>query len=106
MTYTAFRPPRSIRQYLGQPGHEPSGQILPWSVLDSHAQSLTRGLPEEFVVTGEDVRDDGRRFLRFAATREYIEATTDFRQDEGGRLRLFCMVCSLWDGRHTKGCTA
>lgn len=106
MTFTAFAPHRSIRGYLGQPGNEPSGQALPWSVLDSHAESVVKGLPEEFVVIGEDVTDDGRRFLRFAATREYIEATTAFRQDEGGRMRLFCMVCSLWDGRHTKGCTA
>jgi hypothetical protein len=106
MTYTAFKPPRSVRQYLGQPGNEPSAQALPWSVLDSHANSVTKGLPEEYVVIGEDVRDDGKRFLRFGATREYIEATTDFRQDDAGRLRLRCPVCELWDGKHTKGCTA
>lgn len=106
MTYTAFNPHRSIRQYLGQSGHEPNGQALPWSVLDSHADSMTKGLPEEYTVMGEDTLDDGRRFLRFGATREYIEATTAFRQDENGRMRLFCMTCSLWDGRHTKACTA
>ncbi len=106
-TYTEFRPPRSVRQYLGQPGSEPNGQLLPWTVLDSHADCVTRSLPEEFVVIGEELHEDGRRFLQFGATTEFIEATTSWRWDGQTRqLRSWCPVCEHWDGKHSKGCTA
>lgn len=105
MTYVAFRPPRSVREYRGQKGNETNGQRLPWMVQDSLGVTIPADLPDEFVVIGERTAD-GEAFLDFGVTTAYIEAVTDCRWDERTkRLRLRCPACLTWDGKHTKGCT-
>jgi hypothetical protein len=100
--YNAFRPPRPLRQYRGQLGHEANGRILPTFAEDALAASLSSDLPCELVVIGEYVVDD-RVYLNFAATPGYIENTTDWR-DFSGRLRLVCPECEEKDGRHLRSC--
>jgi len=103
--YLPFYPPRPVREYQSVAGQEPSGLRLPWFVLDSLGRTIPAHLPDEYVVIGERVYDDGRRFLQFAATTEFIEATTSHRYDpEHHRLRLQCQSCLAWDGKHRKGC--
>jgi hypothetical protein len=103
--YQKFQPYRSIRGFLGQSGNEANELILPNFVLDSHAHCLMNNLPEEYVVTGKTIREiDGMEFLRFAATREYIEATTDFRDVPGEGLIYVCPECEGHSGKHSRSC--
>ena len=105
-TYRPFSPHRPVREYQAQIGSEPNGLSLPSRVMDSLAVTITRHLPDEYVVTGETLFPDGRRFLELGVTTAYIEATTDHRWDpDTRRLRVRCPACALWDGRHAKGCT-
>jgi hypothetical protein len=105
-TYQRFSPWRSPREYQGQPGFEMSSHlVLPTYVMDSLATTIPKGQPEQYAVKGEWTYPDGRRFLEFAVTTEWIEATTDLRYDTGQRkLRLQCPLCLFWDGKHAKGC--
>jgi hypothetical protein len=100
--YQAFAPHRSVREYLGTPGNELGGLILPAWVLDSHAQSVTAGTPEEYIVMGEWERD-GKTYLCFGVTREYIEAVSDFR-DRNGQMVYVCPDCEGASGKHSRSC--
>lgn len=88
--------PKPVRHFLTDPR-------MPLRVLDSHARCVTAGLPEEFEVIGED--DGSPPQLVVRVTREFVEATTDYRWTNG-IARLTCPACGLLDGKHTKGCAA
>jgi hypothetical protein len=104
-TYLPFAPWRSAREYQGQQGSEVGGLRLPVNVMNSLAETIPKHLPEQYAVKGEWTYPDGRRFLEFAVTTEWIEATTDLRWDPGQRkLRVKCPLCEFWDGKHAKGC--
>ena len=104
--YRPFAPFRRITEYLGQSGQEVGGLALPPGVLESHAGCLVKDLPEEFVVTGIDERSDDKWFLRFAITRAYIEAVSDFRDvdREHKQLIYICPDCEGRSGKHSKSC--
>jgi hypothetical protein len=102
MSYTAFKPHRSIRQYLGTPGPEVNGLALPYYVLDSHANCVSKDLPDEFIVTGETTNGD-KTFLQFGVTRDYIEAVSDFRE-VNGQLIYVCPDCQGHSGKHSRSC--
>lgn len=103
VVYHPFTPHRPLRQYRGQAGHEVNGMLLSPMALDALSKSVTSDIPCELVVRGEHVREDGVRYLDFAVTKAFIEATTDFL-DENGTLRLVCPRCEQKDGRHLKSC--
>lgn len=108
MTYFQFAAPRPVTEWIDSetgvlPGNEVGGRALPPHVLDSHSRSVCEGLPDEYVAIGEDRRPDGATFLRFAVTREYIEATTSFRQTDRG-LVYVCPDCEGTSGKHSKRC--
>lgn len=74
-----FSPPRSVYEYgfdadgpIRQAGTV-SGCLLGWDALDAHTESLTYGKPCEFVVVGEDIRDDGMRFPILGVSPLYME---------------------------------
>ena len=107
--YVPFDYPRPIRDFLGQPGAEPNGMMLPAYVLNGHAECITRGLPAEHVVSGEDHHPDGRVYLRFAVTRRYIEAVSDFRDLDPNNpthsgLVYVCPDCQGHSGKHSRAC--
>ena len=77
--YHRFKPVRKVAEYLGTPGPEPSGTALTYAALDAHAASVSTGVPCEVVVIGEQVREDGVRFLAFRAAKAHIETTTNYR---------------------------
>lgn len=77
---------------------------MPIRVIDSHARCIAQGLPEEFEVIGDD--DGLPPQLVVRATRDFIEATTNYRWQENGVSRLTCFSCGLFDGKHAKGCAA
>lgn len=93
MSIVYWPDPRPVRQFLTDPR-------MPLRVLDSHARCMSAHLPEEFEVIGED---DGQLLVR--VTRDFIEATTDYRW-HNGVARLTCPACGLLDGKHMKGCAA
>lgn len=104
-TYLPFSPWRSPREYRGQAGSEVGGLRLPAHVMASLGTTIPKGLPEQYAVKGEWTYPDGRTFLEFAVTTEWIEAVTDHRYDPGQhRLRVKCPSCEFWDGKHRKGC--
>ncbi len=86
-----------VRQFLTDPR-------MPARVKDSHANCISRGLPEEFEVIGVDDGDPPQLVVR--VTRDFVEATTDYRWQENGRARLTCPVCQHFDGKHAKNCAA
>jgi hypothetical protein len=103
--YHPFQEARPLVQFVGQAGADIGGLLLSPAGYQAIAESKTTGLPCELVAVGEDIGPDGERRLRYAATREYIEATTDWRWDAGTRrLRLLCPLCGLRDGKHRKSC--
>ena len=110
-----FGSPKAVTDWIEDgaalPGDEANGLALPWHVLEAHAVSVRTGLPEEFVVIGEERHRDGRRLLTFAASREFIEQTTDYRHELDssgspvpGGLHYQCPVCGQKRGRHGTGC--
>lgn len=104
-TYTRFVPPRRIAEYVGQKGSEANGQRLSYAAYDALAASKVSGREPEFVVIGEYRRSDGASFLDLGVTRDYIEATTDFRWDAGAKkLRYVCPECEMKDGKHATKC--
>lgn len=105
--YTAFHPRRRVAEFLGQPGHEPNGTLLPFAVMDAHAIAVSTRTPEMYAVTGQRVRDDGTRWLDFGITREYSEATSNFRDlGKGKGLTYVCPSCEGHSGTHSKACKA
>ena len=101
-SYRPFSPPRRTRDYR----RESDALPLPPYALDSLATTISRHLPDEYVVVGEESYEDDRRYPVIAATTAYIEAVTAYRWDEDARrLRFRCPACALWDGKHAKGCT-
>lgn len=105
--FVPFSPWRSPREYQGQKGAEVGGLRLPVYVMVSLSETIPKGLPEQYVVKGEWTTPDGRAFLQFGVTTEWIEAVTDHRWDPmTRRLRLKCPSCLYWDGRHRKNCGA
>ena len=105
LTYERYIPHRPLTQYVGQAGLELGGLALSPDALQVMGDAKTSGIPCELTVIGAWVRDDGMRWLDFAATTDYIEAMTDLRYDrEHKRLRLVCPDCGMKDGKHTKGC--
>ena len=104
-TYLPFYPWRSPREYRGQAGSEIGSVRLPAYVVESLATTAAEGLPEQYVGKGEWTTADGRQFLEFAVTTEWIEAVSDHRWDPGQRrLRLQCPACLFWDGKHRRAC--
>lgn len=105
--YVRYDPPRPLAAYRDSPGPEMGGLALSPMALDALAESVTSGKPPEFVVIGEWRQDDSRRYLDFAVSTAYLEATTDYRYDrDARRMRLVCPACGLKDGKHTRGCDA
>jgi len=100
--YHRFKPVRKVAEYLGTPGPEPSGTALTYAALDAYSDSVNKDQPCELVVVGEQVREDGVRFLTYGATKEYIEATTTFR-DAGKGLHYYCPLCKK-TGPHPATC--
>ncbi|MFN8631170.1 MAG: hypothetical protein U0838_12905 [Chloroflexota bacterium] len=100
-----------IEDGAAAPGDEANGLALPWHVLDAYARSLVAGRPCEFVVVGEERHRDGRRFLTFAASREFIEQATEYAheldasgQPVPGGLHYRCPSCLKSRGGHRAGC--
>ena len=102
-----FDRPRPLTDYLenGRPmaGKEAGGLILPPLALDALAASKTSGQPCEIVATGEEWTLDGRHYLTFGVSRDYIEATTDYRHEKAG-LAYVCPECGDKHGQHRKMC--
>ena len=103
-----FDKPRSVADYIEDgkplPGLELGGLILPPMALDAYAASRTSREPCEIVVTGEEWTADGSHFLTFGVSREYIEATTDYRHVQDKGLTYVCPECMEYSGRHRKSC--
>lgn len=106
--HRTFRFPVPVREYgytddtlIPQPG-SPSGFLLPWDAIEDQAQAVSERRPPAYVVIGEFTRADGMRFPELGVTTAYIEASSDYRWDQG-RLRVVCR-CSGKDGKHAKDC--
>lgn len=93
-TYDPFRPARPLRDWIVDgavvEGHEANKTAFPFHVLES----INRPGVSEYVVLGVERFDDGAWFLDFGTSREYIEATTDFRDRDG----LLVWTCPDCDG--------
>jgi hypothetical protein len=100
--YVEFTPPRRPEQYVGQPGPH-NGLALTHDVLTAIAQSRITGQRHPFLVRGEWIRKDGKRFLDIAIDRAWVTENTHYRLIEG-RLRWVCPVCGKLSGQHTKAC--
>jgi hypothetical protein len=85
-------------------GHEQGGLILSPMALDALSSAKASGKPCALVATGEEWHDDGRHFLTFGVPLDYIEATTDYRSDDG-RLVYVCPECADRHGNHRKVCS-
>lgn len=107
MRVITFDHPRPLTDWIEDgtvaPGHELGGLVLPPMALDALAQSKITRQPCEMAVVGEEWHDDGRHYLRFATTRDYIEAVTDYHHEDGG-LHYRCPDCTQMRGRHARGC--
>ena len=86
------------------PGHEQGGLALSPMVLAAIATARVSGQPCEFAVIGEERHSDGRWFLTVAATRDHIEAVTDYEHHDGA-LHYHCPDCYQWRGQHARGCS-
>lgn len=111
--YRPYPRPRPVTDWIEEDGtilagHELGGLILNPAVLDGHARAVCDHIPEEYLVTGEDVREDGIRFLRFAMNVAWIEAKTDYRDvaEPGAKpdLVYVCPECEGRSGKHSKVC--
>ena len=107
-TIIVFGRPKNLTDYIegGKPlpGNEASSLILPPLALDALAAAKMTGQPCEVVVTGEEWTPDRRHYLTFGINRAYIEATTDYRQEDGG-LAYVCPECANRHGTHRKMCS-
>lgn len=105
MNYEPFKPVRSVREFRDVPGFEQGGTALTADAYAALATAKATGNPCEYVVMGRDVREDGVFFLRYGVTTDYIEATTDYR-DDGTGLHYVCPDCGRKGGNHSRGCKA
>jgi hypothetical protein len=104
-TYTRFRPPHLVAEYIGQPGNELGGNLLTQAAIDAHALSKSTRGPCEIVVIGRWDYEDGRVRLDYGVPTGYIETVSDWRYDEDAkRLRIVCPECGTKDGKHMKSC--
>lgn len=108
--YVRYRPPRPLTDFLDPngnalPGHEASGTILSYAALDALAKARTNHQPCELVAVGEHRHPDGRVFLDYAVSVEWLEATTNYR-DIDGRLVWVCPECDMHNGKHSRNCPA
>lgn len=101
--YVPFSPHRRPEEYVGQVGQH-NGLALPQYALDAIATSKLARQPNQYAVLGEWRRDDGVRFLDLGVTREWLEAVSNYRQDDTGRLRWTCPECGHLSGKHAKLC--
>lgn len=75
-----FSPPRSVYEYgFDQDGPIPqvgtaTGFLLGWDALDAHTEAFGSGKPCQYLVVGEEVREDGRRFPTLAINPAYMES--------------------------------
>lgn len=102
-----FECPRPLSDWLENgrpvPGDEIGGLALSPMALACIAESRVSGLPCELAVTGEEWTADGRHFLVYGATRDHIEAVTDYRHRDGA-LHYVCPECDGKRGHHERGC--
>lgn len=105
--YVDYPEPRPVKGYIGQAGNEINGQLVPWDVLDDHAEAVSRARRDMYVVTGEYTRDDGKRWLQFAVDPGWLIATSNYRwrrlPSGSVELHWLCPSCNLW-GDHQKSC--
>lgn len=101
--YVEFRPARRVEEYVGQKGPH-FGLALSPDVLDAMAQAKVTGKAHGYLVRGEWRRSDGVTFLDFAIDRAWVDANTNYRLQDDGRLRWTCPVCGRLSGSHNKGC--
>lgn len=109
-----FETPRPLTDYLEHgrslPGNEMGGLILPPMALAALADATVSRQPCELVVIGEEWLPDGRHYLDFGVSREYIEATSEYRHVKGGpndpgSLRFICSECREKSGKHLRMCS-
>lgn len=103
MTYTRFDPPRRLAAYQGQTGSEAGGRLLSPDAYQALADAKMKGREPMLVVRGEYV-GEGRRYLHYAVTKDYIEANTNWRDDGFHLLHWTCPTCGMKSGKHTKSC--
>lgn len=94
MSYQLFNPPRRVEEYATQ---------VPLEIIEEVARSRLVHQPPKYLIKGEWIYADGRRFLDIAINREWVEAATNYRLTDG-RLRWTCPVCGRLGGNHTKAC--
>ena len=95
MSYEVFIPPRRIEEYPDR---------VSGAVLQEVAVARLTHQPPKYLVKGEWTYADGRRELDIAVNREWVDATTNYRLQEDGRLRWTCPGCGKLSGVHTKVC--
>ena len=109
-TVERFHPPRRLVEYRGVPGHEIGDQLLSPAAYQALADATSNRQPCELVVLAETRTPDGRRFLELGLSREYVEATTNWRHrthDDGTidhALSWRCPDCGSWGDKHAKTC--
>jgi|PlaIllAssembly_1097288.scaffolds.fasta_scaffold04203_4 hypothetical protein len=110
MAYVAYPRPRPLTDFLDErgtplPGSEPSGTLLSYAALDALAKSRTYHKPCQLVAVGEDRHPDGKVWLTFAISREWLESETDYRYIEGERYPVYvCPECEGMRHKHNRGC--
>ena len=109
-TYERFVPPRALAGYRGQPGLEIGDQLLSPAAYQAIADAASSRQPCELVAIGETRTPDGRRYLDLGVSRDYIEATTNWRHPihadgtTDHALSWRCPDCGLWGDKHAKTC--
>lgn len=110
MGYLAYSRPRPLTDFLDEdgsaaPGWEASGFLLSYAALDELAKSKSTGKPCQLVAVGEDRHPDGRVFLTFAISREWLESETDYRFLDGDRYPTYvCPECDGHGHKHARNC--
>lgn len=110
MGYVAYSRPRPLTDFLEEdgsasPGWEASGFLLSFAALDELAKSKSTGKPCQLVAVGEDRHPDGKVFLTFAVSREWLEAETDYRYLPGERYPTYvCPECEGINHKHSRNC--
>jgi hypothetical protein len=78
VTYTAFQPPVTLREYGYDDGGlirqtaSGSGFLLPWDAINAEADAVSRREPCRYVVVGETLRADGARFPELGVTSAWL----------------------------------
>lgn len=104
-----YKPPRPLSEFI--PLIEENGYDLPMDVLDDHGEAIVAGRPDMYVVQGENIRADGKRFLELAINRDWIEKCTSYtyRAAHVGMPDLKypeyeCPDCFKRGGAHARSC--